>query len=188
MTTHEVVNRIRELEKTVSPIWQHYEHETPAKDWHTIAEMAEILGKAEFTVREWCRRGRVCASKQAWSRRNSHEWIVSREEVDHIAMRGCCRGDAAGLAGSNPRSPARTPAPRDAQGGHRPQPPPIGCPYRTRARAGRARERAGQPVHASDAVPVITDVGSSNRWFFGERHRRRVFGTTGSLVARVGLS
>src|SRR4051812_18347021 len=30
-----------------------------AKDWYSTGEVAIILGKAEFTVREWCRNGRV---------------------------------------------------------------------------------------------------------------------------------
>ncbi len=34
------------------------------KDWYTVAEVAEMLGRAEFTVREWCRLGRVYASKR----------------------------------------------------------------------------------------------------------------------------
>lgn len=29
------------------------------KDWYTTAEVGEILGKSEYTVREWCRQGRV---------------------------------------------------------------------------------------------------------------------------------
>src|SRR4051812_9160776 len=33
------------------------------KEWYSTAEVARILAKAEFTVREWCRLGRVNAKK-----------------------------------------------------------------------------------------------------------------------------
>ncbi len=33
------------------------------KDWYTTEEFARLAGKAEFTVREWCRFGRVRAEK-----------------------------------------------------------------------------------------------------------------------------
>jgi hypothetical protein len=34
------------------------------KELYSTAEVAAILGKAEFTVREWCRLGRVHAEKK----------------------------------------------------------------------------------------------------------------------------
>ena len=34
------------------------------KDWYTTAEVGETLDKSEYTVREWCRQGRVRAQKR----------------------------------------------------------------------------------------------------------------------------
>jgi hypothetical protein len=34
------------------------------KDWYCTAEVGELLDKSEYTVREWCRQGRVRASKR----------------------------------------------------------------------------------------------------------------------------
>jgi hypothetical protein len=34
------------------------------KEWYTTEELARLLGKAEFTVREWCRLGRIRAAKR----------------------------------------------------------------------------------------------------------------------------
>lgn len=34
------------------------------KDWYDIEEFARIVGKAEFTVREWCRLRRIHAQKR----------------------------------------------------------------------------------------------------------------------------
>ena len=58
------------------------------KDWYTIAEVAQMLGRAEFTVREWCRLGRVSASKRACGRGHAKEWIISHEELTRIQNEG----------------------------------------------------------------------------------------------------
>ncbi|QDT12911.1 hypothetical protein [Planctomycetes bacterium K23_9] len=36
----------------------------PPKEFYATAEVAQILGEAEFTVREWCRLGRIHAEKR----------------------------------------------------------------------------------------------------------------------------
>ncbi len=58
------------------------------KDWYTTAEVAKILGKAEFTVREWCRLGRVRAEKKQCGRGVAGEWIISHEELTRIRNEG----------------------------------------------------------------------------------------------------
>jgi hypothetical protein len=34
------------------------------KEWYGTGELASIIGKSEYTVREWCRQGRVRAKKK----------------------------------------------------------------------------------------------------------------------------
>ncbi len=58
------------------------------KDWYTTTELAQQLGKAEFTVREWCRLGRVRAEKRQCGRGASQEWIVSHQELTRIRNEG----------------------------------------------------------------------------------------------------
>ncbi len=64
------------------------QRQPPAKQWYTVGEVAEMLGRAEFTVREWCRLGRVYASKRACGRGNAQEWIISDEEIERIRNEG----------------------------------------------------------------------------------------------------
>jgi hypothetical protein len=59
-----------------------------AKELYTTAEAARILGKAEFTVREWCRLGRVHARKRACGRGRTQEWVVSHGEVERVRNEG----------------------------------------------------------------------------------------------------
>jgi hypothetical protein len=58
------------------------------QEWYGTAELAKILGKAEFTVREWCRQGRVHAEKRDCGRGNALEWIISHEELTRIRNHG----------------------------------------------------------------------------------------------------
>ncbi len=55
---------------------------------YSTADAARILGKAEFTVREWCRLGRVRATKRATGRGHSLEWMIPHEELDRIKCEG----------------------------------------------------------------------------------------------------
>ena len=58
------------------------------KEWYTPAELAKLLGKAEFTVREWCRLGRIQARKKNCGRGVAGEWIISHEELTRIRNEG----------------------------------------------------------------------------------------------------
>ena len=52
-----------------------------AKDWYDVGEVAQLLGKAEFTVREWCRLGRIRAQKRRSGRGAFPAWVVAHAEV-----------------------------------------------------------------------------------------------------------
>ena len=45
------------------------------REWYSTEEFAAMVCKAEFTVREWCRHGRISAS-----RGGSCAWAISHEE------------------------------------------------------------------------------------------------------------
>ncbi len=58
------------------------------KDWYTTDEVARIVGKAEFTVREWCRLGRVQAEKRRSGRGAFPAWVVSHDELARYQREG----------------------------------------------------------------------------------------------------
>jgi hypothetical protein len=51
------------------------------REWYTTEEFALIVGKAEFTVREWCRHGRITAKKRLSGRGAFAAWVISHEEL-----------------------------------------------------------------------------------------------------------
>jgi transposase len=58
------------------------------REWYTTTQVAQLLGKAEFTVREWCRRGRVNAAKKTSGRGAHASWTISRNEFLRIQREG----------------------------------------------------------------------------------------------------
>lgn len=58
------------------------------KEYYTTAEVARILNRANWTVREWCRLGRIWAEKRETGRGASKEWMISHEELQRIQNEG----------------------------------------------------------------------------------------------------
>jgi hypothetical protein len=50
------------------------------KDFYEIEEFAKLVGKSEFTVREWARLARIKAEKKLSGRGAYARWVVSHAE------------------------------------------------------------------------------------------------------------
>ena len=82
MNVPDIENRLGKIEILLSELIQ----QKTQKEWYSTAELAELTGRAEFTVREWCRLGRITAEKETDGRK--HAWRVSHEEVRRILNHG----------------------------------------------------------------------------------------------------
>ena len=51
------------------------------REWYTTDQFAQLVGRAEFTVRTWCRTGRVRAQKQHSGRGAFAAWCISHQEL-----------------------------------------------------------------------------------------------------------
>lgn len=58
------------------------------KEFYSTSEVAELLDRAEFTVREWCRLGRIHAEKRMSGRGASKEWMIANDELNRIRNEG----------------------------------------------------------------------------------------------------
>ena len=58
------------------------------KEYYSTAEVARLLNRAEFTVREWARNGRIWAEKRQCGRGNAKEWMISDIELNRIQNEG----------------------------------------------------------------------------------------------------
>jgi hypothetical protein len=82
--SEEVLRRLARIESQIMLLVS----QRTVKDFYTTDEVAEILGKAPFTVREWCRHGRVKAEKRDCGRGSTREWMISREELERVQNHG----------------------------------------------------------------------------------------------------
>ncbi len=77
----EIVARLDHLDEKVGELKDLLLTQKTVREHYTTEEMARIVGKAEFTVREWCRLGRIRAIKK-WSGRGKHQgWAIPHEEL-----------------------------------------------------------------------------------------------------------
>jgi hypothetical protein len=51
------------------------------REWYTTEQVAQLVGKAEFTVREWCRHGRLKAGKRMSGRGAYPQWVICHSEL-----------------------------------------------------------------------------------------------------------
>ena len=58
------------------------------KEYYSTSEVAKRVKRSEFTVREWCRLGRIAAEKRACGRGRSKEWMIPHDEL----LRFQCEG------------------------------------------------------------------------------------------------
>ena len=55
-----------------------------AKEWYTTSEVGQLLDRAEYTVREWCRERKVQARKTP----NGRGWLISHDELQRLRNHG----------------------------------------------------------------------------------------------------
>jgi hypothetical protein len=58
------------------------------QDYYSTSDVAEILKRSEFTVRQWCRLRRIHAEKRPCGRGRSQEWMISHSELQRIQSEG----------------------------------------------------------------------------------------------------
>jgi Helix-turn-helix domain len=58
------------------------------REWYSIEEFARIVGRAEFTCREWCRHGRIRAEKRLSGRGAYPAWVISHDELLRFQREG----------------------------------------------------------------------------------------------------
>lgn len=79
-----VIERLDRIESALETLIK----QRTVKDWYTVEEFAALVGRAEFTCREWCRHGRINGSKRRSGRGKTLEWVVSHEELLRFQREG----------------------------------------------------------------------------------------------------
>jgi Helix-turn-helix domain len=94
MTDEERDARLIRMEQMLSALIERQQ----VRDWYTTEQVAQLVGKAEFTVREWARLGRIKAEKRKSGRGAFASWVVSHQELLRYQREGLqCSGAKAQL-------------------------------------------------------------------------------------------
>lgn len=84
MDIQDIADRLDRIESSL----QRLATERLIKEYYSTSEIAELAKRSEFTVREWCRLGRITAEKRACGRGRSQEWMIPHDEL----LRFQCEG------------------------------------------------------------------------------------------------
>jgi hypothetical protein len=84
MAENNLDERLRRIESLLAAL---VERET-IKKWYSTDEFARLVGKAEFTVREWARLGRIRAEKRRSGRGAFQAWVISQDELQRYRREG----------------------------------------------------------------------------------------------------
>jgi hypothetical protein len=85
-TTHidELLRRLDRIESALAELLL----QRAVKEWYSTTELAEMLDRADYTVREWCRQRRIRAKKKPCGRGRGGEWLVSHDELTRLKNEG----------------------------------------------------------------------------------------------------
>lgn len=83
-----ISERLNAVEGTLLDLKELVAVKNVAKEFYATAEVATILGRAEFTVREWCRQHRCRATKKACGRGEHGEWLIAHDELTRLKSEG----------------------------------------------------------------------------------------------------
>ncbi len=58
------------------------------REYYSVEEFARIVGRAEFTCREWCRHRRIRAEKKVSGRGAHAGWAIAHQELQRFQREG----------------------------------------------------------------------------------------------------
>jgi excisionase family DNA binding protein len=76
---HQLNDRLEKIEAALNQLLE----QRTVKENYTTVEIAAMLKRSDYTVREWCRKGQIPAQKTT----NGREWIVSHETLVRLKNR-----------------------------------------------------------------------------------------------------
>jgi hypothetical protein len=80
----DIAERLGRIESALAELLRH----KTVKEWYTTSEVAELLDRSDYTIREYCRVGRIRAKKKLCGRGKGGEWIISHEELTRLRNEG----------------------------------------------------------------------------------------------------
>ena len=80
--------RLNEIEKRLNILLGLVERMATNKTHYTTAEAAKRLGRANFTVQQYCRKGAILAQKSSARRGRFERWVIEHAEICRFEREG----------------------------------------------------------------------------------------------------
>lgn len=77
----EIMTELAEMRAMLAEIRDRIANPPEVREWYSVDEVAGMLGKSTYTVRQWCNMGRLIAAKRAERRGGTALWSISTEEL-----------------------------------------------------------------------------------------------------------
>jgi hypothetical protein len=84
MTLDELDERLDRLEALIVSLVE----KERVREFYSVEEFANAVGRAPFTVREWCRNSRILAEKKESGRGAYASWVISHTELLRFQREG----------------------------------------------------------------------------------------------------
>jgi hypothetical protein len=88
MTADRFESELRSLHAKLDAVLEVVRGRPTVKEFYSTQEVAGLLGRDMFTVREWARLGRIHAVKRATGRGSSAAWAIPHHELERIRNHG----------------------------------------------------------------------------------------------------
>ena len=82
--TLELNERLERIEAMLALLVERHQ----AREWYSVEQFARLVGRSEFTVREWARNGRILAAKKGSGRGAHASWAISNDELLRFQREG----------------------------------------------------------------------------------------------------
>lgn len=82
------VEALEDIRRMVAEVRELLVAQKQVREYYSVDQAADCLGRRPFTVREWCRLRRINAQKRKTGRGRSTEWVISRAELLRIEKEG----------------------------------------------------------------------------------------------------
>jgi hypothetical protein len=80
--------RLRERLERIEAMLTVLVEQQQVREWYTTQEFAAKVGRAEFTIREYCRLGRLKAEKRSSGRGAHAQWVLCQAEWERYSRHG----------------------------------------------------------------------------------------------------
>ncbi len=84
----DIIGQLSEMRSMLHIIMEKLDRPATTRAFYTVEEAARLLSRTPYTVREWCRQGRINAVKRTERRGGATLWSIAAAEIERFKNEG----------------------------------------------------------------------------------------------------